>query len=214
MQIINLSLDQQEDVDLPEWVHANGVDQIVVDTDDPMAPTQSQLLKLIDGHLSVSTYTNFVENLFERVPNKHITAQWIIDTQSKHASLYKSTFKRVVDILVAATAMVLLSPLVLIAAIAIKLESPGPIIFRQVRVGQYGQLFTMLKLRSMRADAEKDGAQWASEVDNRVTKVGQFLRNSRLDEAPQLLNVIAGNMSLVGPRPCLLYTSPSPRDRG
>jgi len=201
VQIIKLSLDQHENLDLPEWMHANGVDQIVVDTDDPMAPTQNQLLKLIDGHLSVSTYTNFVENLFERVPNKHITAQWIIDTQSKHASLYKSTFKRVVDILVAATALVLLSPLVIIAAIAIRLESPGPIIFRQVRVGQYGQLFTMLKLRSMRTDAEKDGAQWASEVDNRVTKVGQFLRNSRLDEAPQLLNVLAGNMSLVGPRP-------------
>jgi len=201
VKVINLSLDEHTDVNLRDWTIANGVDQVVVDTDDPMAPSQTELLNLIDGHLSVSTYTNFVENLFERVPNKHITAQWIIDTQSEHASLYKSTLKRVVDIVIASIALVLLSPLVLLAAIAVRLESPGPVIFKQVRVGQYGQLFTMFKLRSMRADAEKDGAQWASEVDNRVTKVGQFLRNSRLDEAPQLVNVIAGNMSLVGPRP-------------
>lgn len=201
VKVVKLSLDEQSSVNLRDWTIANGVDQVVVDTDDPMAPSQTELLNLIDGHLSVSTYTNFVENLFERVPNKHITAQWIIDTQSEHASLYKSTLKRVVDIVIASIALVLLSPLVLLAAIAVRIESPGPVIFKQVRVGQYGQLFTMFKLRSMKADAEKDGAQWASEVDNRVTKVGQFLRNSRLDEAPQLVNVIAGNMSLVGPRP-------------
>jgi len=201
VKLVNLSLDKHATVNLRDWTIANGVDQVVVDTDDPMAPTQSELLNLIDGHLCVSTYTNFVENLFERVPNKHITAQWIIDTQSEHASLYKSTLKRVFDIVVATIALVLLSPLVLLAALAVKLESPGPVIFKQVRVGQYGQLFTMFKLRSMRADAEKDGARWASKEDNRVTKVGQFLRNSRLDEAPQLLNVISGSMSLVGPRP-------------
>ena len=201
VKIVRLSLDENSNVNLKEWAEANGVDQVVVDTDDPMAPSQNELLKLIDGHLIVSTYPSFVENLFERVPNQHITAQWIIDTQSEHESLYKSTLKRVMDIAIATVALILLSPLILIAAVAVKLESPGPVIFRQVRVGQYGQLFTMFKLRSMKADAEKDGARWASKVDNRVTRVGQFLRNSRLDEAPQLLNVIAGNMSLVGPRP-------------
>ncbi len=201
VKIITLDLGENPDTNLKEWAFRNGVDQVVVDTDDPLVPSQNELLHLIDGRLTVSTYTSFVENLFEKVPSKHITAQWIIDTQSAHESLYESAVKRVLDIVIAVIALVLLSPLVLIAAIIVKLESPGPVIFRQVRVGQYGQLFTMFKLRSMKADAEKDGAVWATEKDNRVTKVGQFLRNSRLDEAPQLLNVIAGQMSLVGPRP-------------
>ncbi len=201
VKIITLNLTEGHTEDLRAWAIANGVDQVVIDPDDPIAPTENELLHLIDGRLTVSTYTSFVENLFERVPSKHITAKWIIDTQADHESLYKSAVKRFLDVAVAIIALALLSPLVIIAAILIKLDGPGPVVFRQTRVGQYGQLFTMLKLRSMRMDAEKDGARWATEKDNRITKVGQFLRNSRLDEAPQLLNVIVGQMSLVGPRP-------------
>lgn len=201
VRIISLDLSEAGDTDLKEWAMANGVDQVVVDTDDPLTPSQNELLKLIDGTLTVSRFTSFVENLYEKVPTQHITAQWVIDTQSEHESLYKSTMKRVFDIVVAFIALCLSLPFVLIAAIAIKLESPGPVIFKQKRVGQYGRMFTMFKLRSMRSDAEKDGAQYASERDSRVTRVGQFLRSSRIDEAPQLLNVLAGHMSLVGPRP-------------
>ena len=149
----------------------------------------------------MSRFTSFVENLFEKVPTQHITAQWVIDTQADHESLYKSTIKRALDVTVASVALVISLPVLVIAAIAIKLESPGPVIFKQKRVGQYGRMFTMYKLRSMRTDAEKNGAQYASEQDARVTRVGQFLRNSRIDEAPQLINVLAGHMSLVGPRP-------------
>jgi len=109
--------------------------------------------------------------------------------------------KRVFDVVIASIALILSLPFVLIAAIVIRLESPGPIIFKQVRVGQFGRNFTMYKLRSMRNDAEKNGAQYASQGDARVTRVGQFLRSSRIDEAPQLINVLAGHMSLVGPRP-------------
>jgi len=201
VKLITLDLEKNANTNIREWALTNGVDQIVVDTDDPLVPSESELLKLIDGNLTVSTYTSFVENLFERVPSQHINAQWIIESQAEHASLYKSTFKRFLDIVVSVFALILLSPLLLLAAIAVKLESRGPVVYRQVRVGQYGQPFTMLKLRSMRADAEKDGAKWASETDDRVTRVGNFLRNSRLDEVPQLLNVLAGDMSLVGPRP-------------
>jgi len=201
MEIISLDLSEQPDIDLKEWAIVNGVDQMVVDIDDPLAPSQNELLSLIDGTLTVSRFTSFVENLFEKVPTQHITAQWVIDTQAEHESLYKSTIKRGFDVIVASVALVIASPFVLIAAIAIRLESPGPVIFRQKRVGQYGRMFTMYKLRSMRTDAEKNGAQYASEQDARVTRVGQFLRSSRLDEAPQLLNVLAGHMSLVGPRP-------------
>lgn len=201
VEIVSLDLDEHPGVDIKDWAAENGVDQVVVDVDDPLTPSQNELLKLIDGRLAVSRFTSFVENLYEKVPTQHITAQWIIDSQSEHESLYKSTMKRVFDIVIASIALVLSLPFVLIAAIAIKLESPGPVIFKQQRVGQYGQRFTMFKLRSMRTDAEKDGAQYAQQGDARVTRVGQFLRSSRIDEAPQLINVLAGNMSLVGPRP-------------
>ena len=201
MEIISLDLSEQPDIELKEWARLNGVDQMVVDTDDPLAPSQNELLNLIDGSLTVSRFTSFVENLYEKVPTQHITAQWVIDTQAEHESLYKSTLKRGLDIVIASIALVIAAPFMLIAAIAIKLESPGPVIFKQQRVGQYSRMFTMYKLRSMRTDAEKNGAQYASEQDARVTRVGQFLRASRIDEAPQLVNVLAGHMSLVGPRP-------------
>lgn len=201
VKIISLDLSEHPGTDLRQWAMINGVDQVVVDVDDPLTPSQNDLLKLLDGTLTVSRFTRFVENLYEKVPTQNITAQWIIDSQSEHEGLYKSTMKRVFDCVIASFALVLYLPFVLIAAIAIKLESPGPIIFRQKRVGQYGRTFTMFKLRSMRSDAEKDGAQYAQEGDDRVTRVGQFLRNSRIDEAPQLINVLAGHMSLVGPRP-------------
>lgn len=201
VEIISLDLGEEPDTNLKDWAVRNGVDQVVVDIDDPLAPTQSELLKLLDGSLTVSRFTSFVENLFEKVPTQHITAQWVIDAQADHESLYKSTVKRALDVIVASVALVISLPFMLIAAIAIKLESPGPVIFKQERVGQYGRRFTMFKLRSMRTDAEKNGAQYASPQDARVTRIGQFLRNSRLDEAPQLINVIAGHMSLVGPRP-------------
>ena len=92
-------------------------------------------------------------------------------------------------------------PLLLLAALLIKLDSPGPLLYRQERIGLNGRVFTLLKFRSMRIDAEVDGPRWAMERDPRVTRVGRFLRDFRIDELPQLLNVWRGEMSLVGPRP-------------
>lgn len=113
--------------------------------------------------------------------------------------------KRAMDIAIAGTALVLTLPVWPLIALAIKLDSPGPVIFRQLRVGRAlpdrTELFRMMKFRSMRADAEKVGAQWAAKKDNRVTRVGNFLRKTRLDELPQLMNVLRGEMSIVGPRP-------------
>ena len=94
------------------------------------------------------------------------------------------------------------TPLMLLVALAVKLDSPGPVFYRQVRVGEGGRRFTIVKFRSMRVDAEASGApQWASEHDPRVTRVGAFIRRFRIDELPQLWNVVAGEMALVGPRP-------------
>jgi lipopolysaccharide/colanic/teichoic acid biosynthesis glycosyltransferase len=112
-----------------------------------------------------------------------------------------ATFKRVIDFVGALAGLVLASPLLLAAAIAIKLEDGGPILFTQERVGWRDRTFRMLKLRSMRTDAEKDGPQLANEDDDRATRVGRVLRRFRIDELPQLVNVLRGEMSVIGPRP-------------
>ena len=109
--------------------------------------------------------------------------------------------KRLFDILLSATALVLLALPMALIALAVRLDSKGPAIFRQERLGKNGKPFTLYKFRSMRMDAEKNGAKWASSNDDRCTKLGSKLRQFRLDELPQLINIIRGDMSLVGPRP-------------
>jgi exopolysaccharide biosynthesis polyprenyl glycosylphosphotransferase len=110
--------------------------------------------------------------------------------------------KRLFDITASLILLVLASPILIVAALAVKLTSPGDIFYRQERVGQFGKAFNVVKFRSMVADAEKDGkAQWAKSGDPRVTPVGRILRASRIDEIPQIYNVLTGDMSFVGPRP-------------
>jgi len=111
-------------------------------------------------------------------------------------------FKRALDYFLAILGLAIVSPVVILAALMIKLNSPGPIIYRQNRVGKKGKVFKIYKLRTMRIDAEKyTGAVWARKNDSRVTSVGRFLRKTHVDEIPQLINVIKGEMSIVGPRP-------------
>ena len=109
--------------------------------------------------------------------------------------------KRMLDILLSIGLLVVTAPLLAITALAIKLESRGPVFYKQTRVGQGGRLFEILKFRSMVSDAEKDGAQFAAKNDARVTRVGRFIRKVRIDEIPQAINVLRGEMSFVGPRP-------------
>lgn len=111
------------------------------------------------------------------------------------------TIKRAIDLFLILISLPILLPLAVFVAFAIRLESRGPILFRQARVGRFGKPFVMLKFRSMVRDSEKNGAQFASLKDPRITRVGAFLRRTRLDEIPQLWNVLLGEMSLVGPRP-------------
>ncbi|WP_371319683.1 MULTISPECIES: exopolysaccharide biosynthesis polyprenyl glycosylphosphotransferase [Pseudoalteromonas] len=109
--------------------------------------------------------------------------------------------KRFVDIVSAVLLLIVTLPFSMLTMLLIKLESPGPILFKQKRTGQYNIEFEVFKFRSMRNDAEKNGAQWASKNDARVTRVGKFIRKTRIDEIPQLINVIKGEMSIIGPRP-------------
>ncbi|MBU1390963.1 MAG: exopolysaccharide biosynthesis polyprenyl glycosylphosphotransferase [Gammaproteobacteria bacterium] len=109
--------------------------------------------------------------------------------------------KRAIDLFAAFLLCSIAIPIGLITALAIKLESPGPVFYKQRRTGQYNDEFEVIKFRSMRNDAEKSGAQWASQNDARVTKVGNFIRKTRIDELPQIINILKGEMSIVGPRP-------------
>ncbi len=135
--------------------------------------------------------------------------QWHMNSYSIQAkaltmekSLTHRSIKRFADIIGAVLALLLLAPLFPLIALAIFLDSQGSIFFRQLRMGRHGSLFYIFKFRSMYPNAEKNtGPVWASEADPRITKVGSFLRKTRLDELPQLLNVLKGDMSLVGPRP-------------
>jgi exopolysaccharide biosynthesis polyprenyl glycosylphosphotransferase len=118
-----------------------------------------------------------------------------------HMPAWEANLKRLLDITVSAVALLIAFPLLLAIAILIRLDSKGPVLYSQERVGLYGRIFLLYKFRSMRTDAEAAGPQWASQNDPRVTRLGRFLRRTRLDEIPQLWNVLTGDMSLVGPRP-------------
>lgn len=127
-------------------------------------------------------------------------SQIVLGNMSADKIVY-SVAKRAFELVFSLLLLIVTLPVLLVTAIAIKLESPGSIFYKQERVGKDGKLFNVWKLRSMRSDAEKNGPQWASKNDSRVTKVGQFIRKTRIDELPQLFNVLNGEMSLIGPRP-------------
>jgi lipopolysaccharide/colanic/teichoic acid biosynthesis glycosyltransferase len=110
-------------------------------------------------------------------------------------------YSRILDICLSIIGLVIGIPLIIIFGILIKLEDKGPIIYKQERAGKHGKLFNVYKVRSMRVDAEKYGAQWAQENDPRILKVGNFIRKTRIDEMPQLFNILKGDMSIIGPRP-------------
>jgi exopolysaccharide biosynthesis polyprenyl glycosylphosphotransferase len=129
-----------------------------------------------------------------------IDTQYIIRNQ-KASVKYYPYIKRLLDILLSLLALPIAIPIILIFAVIIKLETPGPAFFLQERVGLHGKYFKVIKLRSMGVNAEKNGAQWATKNDPRVTRVGAFIRKTRIDELPQLFNVLKGDMSLIGPRP-------------
>lgn len=146
--------------------------------------------------------TAFFERVHGEFPIESLKASWLIYGQGFEQGLGRRIAKRTTDIVVSSVLLLLSLPIMILTAVAIKLEGRGPVIYRQERVGQGGRLFQVLKFRSMRADAERDGvAQWAGAGDPRITRVGRFIRKTRIDELPQLFNVLRGEMSIVGPRP-------------
>jgi exopolysaccharide biosynthesis polyprenyl glycosylphosphotransferase len=152
--------------------------------------------------VTVVSAGSVIERFEARVPISEIDSHWFLQLPTNGLwNLPYLVFWRAAEIAISVVIGLILFPLMVVLAALIKLESPGPGLLRQRRVGLLGREFEMLKLRSMRADAEAEGPSWAKPYDSRVTRVGRFLRSTHLDEVPQLVNVIRGEMSLIGPRP-------------
>ena len=189
--------------DIPTLVRAMSVDRVVVSLADARGtlPMEKLLEMRLDG-VAFDHLATVYEEYTGKIAVENLRPSWFIFSTGFRKGRLLQTSKRLLDIALAGIGLLLASPLMAAAAIAIRLDSPGAILYRQQRVGQEGRLFNLFKFRSMRHDAEaKTGAVWASEGDPRITRVGRFLRRSRLDEVPQLWNVLRGDMSIVGPRP-------------
>ncbi|GFO56869.1 glycosyl transferase [Geomonas sp. Red276] len=163
-------------------------------------PLQGMMQCKLNG-IEVLDAPAFYELAQGKLMLEQITPSWIIFSHGFRRTALVNAYKRCIDVALSLTGLLLTAPLLPLIALVIKLDSPGPVLFRQVRVGAGEKPFTLYKFRTMGTDAEKNGAVWASKNDTRVTKVGRFLRNSRIDEIPQLFNVLKGEMSFIGPRP-------------
>jgi sugar transferase (PEP-CTERM system associated) len=189
--------------EIPRLVRDYDVDRIVVALSDRRG--RLPVAELLQAKLS-GTYVEDATTVYERLTGKilidDLKPSWLIFSDGFVISRWTRFSKRAIDLLLASTGFVLAAPLTLLTALAVYLDSEGPILYCQDRVGEHGRIFTVYKFRSMRVDAEQPGAPvWATERDTRVTRVGRFIRTTRLDELPQLWNVLRGDMSFVGPRP-------------
>jgi len=188
--------------DVQEIVRVERIDRVILSLKERRGSTPlRELLQLKFAGVGVEDVHNCFERLSGRIALEHLSPSWLILSDGFKKSPWLRASKRVIDILASSVLLVLSAPILPLVALAIYLESGAPIFFRQTRVGYKGREFELIKFRSMVQDAEKDGPQWATRQDSRVTKVGKFIRKARLDELPQLFNVLRGEMSLVGPRP-------------
>ncbi|MEZ5300132.1 MAG: sugar transferase [Verrucomicrobiales bacterium] len=186
--------------DLAAWSAARGIDEMVVGSDIP-APLRASLLACMDEGVRVETFPEYTERNYRCVPVDAIDHRWFIDAEIEGLHPYYALAKRATDVALALAGLLLSAPLLLLAAIAIKLDGGGPVFYSQTRVGLRNRAFQIYKLRTMRTDAEKTGAKWATKGDARVTKIGKLLRKTRIDEIPQFWNILRGDMAFIGPRP-------------
>jgi len=161
----------------------------------------NQLMECLSLSVRVSDFTNFVERNFFQVPVENIRGEWFLHADLELTHPLYLALKRGIDIAAALFGLALAGPFLLLATLAIKLETRGPVLYFQTRAGLHSQPIKIWKLRSMQVDAEKYGPKWAAGADDRATRTGKILRKTRLDEVPQFWNILRGEMSLVGPRP-------------
>ena len=178
------------------------VQEIVLATDDRRGLPIKQLLQCRRDGIKVTNYLDFIERETNSIDIDALQPGWLLLCDGFRLSHWRRVAKRYIDVLLSLALLLLSLPLMLATALLIFLDSGAPVLYRQERVGMGGRPFVLLKFRSMKTDAERDGkARWAASNDARVTRVGSIIRKFRIDELPQLLNVLRGDMSFVGPRP-------------
>jgi len=174
---------------------------IVANEDRRGCLSLNQLLECKTKGIIIEDGIEFYERLAGKLEIDHLHPSFMIFSDGFRVSRFIRLLKRSMDLILSLTGLVTAAPLMMVIVCLIKIESPGPILYRQERVGENGTPFNLLKFRSMRDNAETDGPVWAEKEDNRVTRIGKWLRKARLDEIPQMINVLTGSMSFVGPRP-------------
>jgi sugar transferase (PEP-CTERM system associated) len=188
---------------LTRFVENLGVSEVVLALEERRnALPLKDLLRIKTAGVHVNDFSSFIERETGRVDLDTVNPSWLIFSDGfSSGRAVSSVAKRLFDIAASAILLILTAPVIVLFALVVKLDSRGPAFFRQTRVGLYGQSFDVIKLRSMRTDAEATGAQWATKDDPRVTRIGRFIRKVRIDELPQAWSVLKGEMSFVGPRP-------------
>jgi sugar transferase (PEP-CTERM system associated) len=189
--------------DLSAYVQDLGASEVVLALEERRnALPLKDLLRIKTAGVHVNDFSSFMERETGRVDLDTLNPSWLIFSDGfSSGRMLSSVAKRTFDVLASGVLLLLTFPIIVVFAAIVKLDSRGPAFFRQRRIGLYGEPFELIKLRSMRSDAEKDGAQWAKKNDPRVTRVGRFIRKVRIDELPQAWSVLTGRMSFVGPRP-------------
>lgn len=191
-----------QDGDLLDFMRRHRVEEVVVAVRDRRGKLPvAQLLECKLNDIRVCDVSSFMEREAGEIRLDSLNASWLVFHDGFLRGGFGSFLKRCVDIGASLVLLIPALPLMALAALAIKLEDGGPILYGQVRVGQHGRPFRLFKLRSMRVDAEAQGACWTAQNDSRVTRVGSFIRKTRIDELPQIISVLRGEMSFVGPRP-------------
>lgn len=176
-------------------------DQIITTTDNIHSDLMKDLMKAMKYRISVNDYKQVIETITGQIPIDYLNANWFINELASIDKRYTWFFKRNFDIVTVLCGGIIAIPIILIASIIIKLSSRGPVFYSQIRIGRGMRRFRVWKLRTMVIDADKNGDFWTSENDKRITRGGRFLRRFRIDELPQLWNILKGEMSLIGPRP-------------
>lgn len=189
--------------DLGQFVERVGASEVVLALQERRNSLPlKDLLRVKTKGVHVNDFSSFLERETGRVDLDTLNPSWLIFSDGFSAGRRLSSIgKRLFDIIVSLALLVIGLPLIAVFAVLVKLESKGPAFFRQTRVGLFGQTFEILKLRSMRTDAEASGVKWAEKDDPRITRVGRLIRKVRIDELPQVWSVLKGEMSFVGPRP-------------
>jgi sugar transferase (PEP-CTERM system associated) len=189
--------------DLDKIVKRENIDRLIVAMGERRGqfPTDQLLHLSLSGHVSIEECASFYERVTGRVHLEMMRPSWLIFSGRGRQARLSGMTRKAFHWLVALIGAILCLPLAILTAILIKLDSKGPVFYRQERVGKNGHTFMVTKFRSMRVDAEQSGPKWAAADDDRTTRVGKFIRKVRIDEIPQFWNILKGEMSFVGPRP-------------